>query len=199
MASSPQKPRARRPWWHYYRNRSSVKAAASIYHLRRTQLQFNYTVSAILKNYGAHRATSGNLVSNRATPILSAVQRKMTSFLTTAVCRESTHTSSRRTTNSSSIDGYIENGQLVRSVNRIFVNGSPQFEHILETNDRITIGETELQFRKITPFNKQSIDQYIADQPTNLASHHIDLSEFGIDSPSTLNGKTRSTLVSTGA
>ncbi|HSU25074.1 MAG TPA: adenylate/guanylate cyclase domain-containing protein [Pyrinomonadaceae bacterium] len=86
------------------------------------------------------------------------------------------------------IDGYIENGQLIRSVNRIFVNGLPQFEHILETDDKVTIGETELQFRKITPFNKQSIDQYIADQPTNLASHHIDLSEFGIDSmPSTEN------------
>jgi adenylate cyclase len=81
------------------------------------------------------------------------------------------------------IDGYIENGQLVRSVNRILVNGLPQFEHILETNDKITIGETEFEFRKIIPFNKQSIDQYIADQPTNLASHHIDLSEFGINSP----------------
>ena len=81
------------------------------------------------------------------------------------------------------IDGYIENGQLVRSVNRILVNGLPQFEHILETGDKITIGETGFEFRKITPFNKQSIDQYIADQPTNLASHHIDLSEFGIYSP----------------
>ena len=83
------------------------------------------------------------------------------------------------------VDGYIENGDLVRSVNRIFINGLPQFERVLETDDTFTIGETELQFRKITPFNKQSVDQYIADQPTNLASHHIDLSEIGIASPST--------------
>jgi adenylate cyclase len=78
------------------------------------------------------------------------------------------------------VDGYLENGELVRSVNRIFVNGQPQFERVLETDDRFTIGETELQFRKITPYNQRSIDQYIAEQPTNLASHHIDLSEIGI-------------------
>ena len=81
------------------------------------------------------------------------------------------------------IDGYIENGQVVRSVNRIFINGLPQMERVLETNDKFTIGETDIQFRKIVPFNKQSIDQYIADQPTNLASHHIDLSEIGIAVP----------------
>jgi adenylate cyclase len=81
------------------------------------------------------------------------------------------------------IDGYIENGNLVRSVNRIFINGLLQFERVLETNDKFTIGETEIQFRKITPFNKQSIDQYIAEQPANLASHHIDLSEIGIAVP----------------
>ena len=79
------------------------------------------------------------------------------------------------------IDGYIENGNLVRSVNRILVNGEPLLEHVLETDDKFTVGETEFQFRKINAFNKQTIDQYIADQPTNLASHHIDLSEIGIN------------------
>ena len=82
------------------------------------------------------------------------------------------------------IDGYVENGDLVRSVNRVLINGLPQMERVLETDDKFVIGETEMQFRKITPFNKQTIDQYIADQPTNLASHHIDLSELGIASPS---------------
>ena len=82
------------------------------------------------------------------------------------------------------VDGYIENGQLVRSANRIFVNGLPELERVLQHNDKITIGETEIEFRPITAFNKQSIDEYIADQPTNLASHHIDLSEIGI-APST--------------
>lgn len=79
------------------------------------------------------------------------------------------------------VDGYIENGNLVRSVNRILVNGQPQFEHVLQTDDTFTIGETELQFRKLNAFNKQTVDQYIADQPTNLASHHIDLSEIGVN------------------
>ena len=82
------------------------------------------------------------------------------------------------------VDGYIEDGSLIRSVNRIHINGQPQFEHLLKTDDKFAIGETELHFRKITPFGKQTVDQYIADQPTNLASHHIDLSEFGIVSPS---------------
>jgi adenylate cyclase len=81
------------------------------------------------------------------------------------------------------VDGYIENGQLVRSVNRIFVNGLPQFEHVLEQHDRVTIGETELEFRKVLPFTKEAIDQYIAEQPTNLASARIDLSELNIDVP----------------
>jgi adenylate cyclase len=79
------------------------------------------------------------------------------------------------------IDGFIENGELVRSVNRVFINGLPQLERVLETNDKFVIGETEIQFRKIVAYNKQTAEQYVADQPTNLASHHINLSEFGID------------------
>ena len=82
------------------------------------------------------------------------------------------------------IDGYYEDGTLVRSVNRILVNSQPQLEHVLEDNDRFRIGETEIEFRTFIPFNKQTVEDYIADQPTNLASHHIDLSEFGIGVPS---------------
>ena len=82
------------------------------------------------------------------------------------------------------IDGYYEDGSLVRSVNRIVVNSQPQLEYVLEDNDRIRIGETELEFHTFVPFNKQTVEDYIADQPTNLASHHIDLTEFGIGVPS---------------
>jgi len=49
------------------------------------------------------------------------------------------------------IDGYFEDGQLVRSVNRVFVNGAPYLEHVLEQDDIITIGETSLEFRVIKP------------------------------------------------
>lgn len=49
------------------------------------------------------------------------------------------------------VDGYFENGQLVRSVNRVFVNGAPQLEHVLEQGDIVTIGESSLEFRMIKP------------------------------------------------
>ena len=47
------------------------------------------------------------------------------------------------------VDGYIENGQLLRSVNHVFVNGSIQLEHRLNDSDVITIGESRLDFRCI--------------------------------------------------
>lgn len=47
------------------------------------------------------------------------------------------------------IDGYFENGSLVRSVNHVFVNGSPQLEKVLQTGDTIVIGESKLHFIEI--------------------------------------------------
>ncbi len=47
------------------------------------------------------------------------------------------------------IDGYSEDGETKRSINRVFVNGLPRFEKILEQGDVITIGETKLEFRKM--------------------------------------------------
>lgn len=47
-------------------------------------------------------------------------------------------------------DGYFENGTVVRSVNRVFVNGTPQLEKLLESGDIITIGETALSFKLLT-------------------------------------------------
>jgi adenylate cyclase len=78
------------------------------------------------------------------------------------------------------VDGYIENGQLVRSVNRVFVNSAPLSEHVLAQNDRITIGETEIEFRKILPLAEREAARSLADQSTNLASARIDLSALGI-------------------
>jgi len=46
------------------------------------------------------------------------------------------------------VDGYVENGQLYRSVNHVFVNGAMQLEHQLVDADVITIGESRLEFRK---------------------------------------------------
>jgi len=44
------------------------------------------------------------------------------------------------------IDGHLENGQLIRSVNHVFVNGSMQIQCPLEPDDVITIGESSLRF-----------------------------------------------------
>ncbi|MBL8183706.1 MAG: FHA domain-containing protein [Blastocatellia bacterium] len=44
------------------------------------------------------------------------------------------------------IDGYIENGELIRSVNRVFINGAPLLEKSLEPGDSIVIGESKLEY-----------------------------------------------------
>ncbi|MCA1625494.1 MAG: FHA domain-containing protein [Acidobacteria bacterium] len=47
------------------------------------------------------------------------------------------------------IDGYFVNNELQRSVNRVFINGKPHLEKILESGDLITIGETRLEFERV--------------------------------------------------
>ncbi len=44
------------------------------------------------------------------------------------------------------IDGYFENGLLTRSVNHVFVNGSPTLEKDLVSGDIIVIGESRLEY-----------------------------------------------------
>jgi|GEM_PF-70284 len=44
------------------------------------------------------------------------------------------------------VDGSVEAGQLTRSVNHVFVNGSPQLEAVLADGDVVVIGESKLQF-----------------------------------------------------
>jgi adenylate cyclase len=51
------------------------------------------------------------------------------------------------------IDGYFSDGEFKRSVNRVFVNGIPHLDKILEQGDLIMIGESRLVF------------QTVADQP----------------------------------
>lgn len=49
------------------------------------------------------------------------------------------------------VDGYFENGSLVRSVNHVFVNGTPMLEKHLEPGDAIIIGESRLEFAVTAP------------------------------------------------
>jgi adenylate cyclase len=44
------------------------------------------------------------------------------------------------------VDGYFENGQLVRSVNHVFINGAPSLEKNLVSGDIIVIGESRLEY-----------------------------------------------------
>lgn len=47
------------------------------------------------------------------------------------------------------VDGSIENGQIVRSVNHVYVNGQPSFEKLLENGDIVVIGESSLEFKSL--------------------------------------------------
>ncbi len=49
------------------------------------------------------------------------------------------------------IDGHLENGQLIRSVNHVFVNGNIQIQCPLADDDVITIGESSLKFNSLAP------------------------------------------------
>jgi adenylate cyclase len=49
------------------------------------------------------------------------------------------------------IDGYFENGELTRSINHVFVNGSPMLEKPLVGGDLIVIGESRLEFSDAKP------------------------------------------------
>ncbi|MFL6468636.1 MAG: FHA domain-containing protein, partial [Pyrinomonadaceae bacterium] len=46
------------------------------------------------------------------------------------------------------VDGSIEDGELKRSVNHVFVNGSPMLEKPLEQGDVVVIGESRLEFAR---------------------------------------------------
>ena len=49
------------------------------------------------------------------------------------------------------VDGYFENGSLIRSVNHVFVNGTPMLEKRLEKGDMVVIGESNLEFVVTAP------------------------------------------------
>lgn len=49
------------------------------------------------------------------------------------------------------VDGYMEGGELHRSVNHVFVNGNIQFDYLLRDGDTITIGESSMVFRSVRP------------------------------------------------
>jgi len=66
------------------------------------------------------------------------------------------------------IDGYVEDGELIRSVNHVFVNGSPVFEKHLTSGDVIVIGESRLEYYEEIPTDQP--------EPAELEATMIDQS-----------------------
>jgi len=67
------------------------------------------------------------------------------------------------------VDGFDVNGEIQRSVNRVFVNNVPQFEKTLEPNDQIIIGESRLIFQKITEPKLPEIPQTSSKTPASAS------------------------------
>ena len=69
------------------------------------------------------------------------------------------------------VDGYFEDGLLKRSVNHVFVNGSPVLEKVLAAGDSITIGESRLAFTVVAsmPFIPEHHVSYGTVQPVTEA------------------------------
>jgi adenylate cyclase len=59
------------------------------------------------------------------------------------------------------IDGYMEDGEIKRSVNRVYVNNAPHLEKVLKQGDLILIGETTLEFKKIEALAALDVSQEI--------------------------------------
>jgi adenylate cyclase len=81
------------------------------------------------------------------------------------------------------VDGFIDaGGQLRRSVNRVFVNGLPQFEKILESGDIITIGGSRFDFERVSsvdePTAKMTGSVNYDDQPLGHTQLLISASEI---------------------
>lgn len=62
------------------------------------------------------------------------------------------------------VDGSYSNGQLRRSANKVFINGEPRFEHVLNNGDRVTIGASTLRFEQ-QPAERATAEVRYDDKP----------------------------------
>ena len=67
------------------------------------------------------------------------------------------------------IDGFVENGQLNRSVNHVFINGNMQLECVLADGDVMTIGESTLEFKTVAAV-AEPVQEPIPDKLVNYDS-----------------------------
>lgn len=61
------------------------------------------------------------------------------------------------------VDGALEQGQLRRSANKLFVNGEQRYEHALANGDRVTIGASTLRFEQ--KVEERTTDMRYDDKP----------------------------------
>lgn len=93
------------------------------------------------------------------------------------------------------VDGYIENGSLTRSVNHVFVNGSPTLEKELTNNDSIVIGESVLTYsvEAVIPAASFESVREPSEPAVKMPSQHKPVPSFSqqaptvVDSPSGVN------------
>ncbi len=74
------------------------------------------------------------------------------------------------------VDGFAANGEIVRSANSIFVNGKPTLEKILETGDRIVIGESKLEFYKAVKVKASESREFVN---RNVENRNVENREGG--------------------
>jgi adenylate cyclase len=79
------------------------------------------------------------------------------------------------------IDGYFENGEIKRSVNRVYVNGLPNFERMLAPGDVIVIGETTLEFVRENSEKSAAATENSAAKPAS--QNYADEAEKRVNEP----------------
>jgi adenylate cyclase len=75
------------------------------------------------------------------------------------------------------IDGYVEDGRMHRSVNHVYVNGSPRYEATLSDGDVINIGESRLEFSLQTQTERPAAVMF-DDAPMGHTQLHISVKEL---------------------
>jgi adenylate cyclase len=84
------------------------------------------------------------------------------------VSRHHAHVAAAGPENFKIIDGYFVDGELKRSVNRVFVNGIPHLEKLLEPGDQITIGESRLEYQRIADAPKVEEESVVTAAPKGV-------------------------------
>jgi len=86
------------------------------------------------------------------------------------------------------IDGHLEDGTLIRSVNRLFINGAPQMEAFLDDGDIVTIGETSLEFKSlINPSRRIPVEPEPTPSILEIPAPQVEQTETVIDVPASVN------------